>query len=296
MFRHAMLISLILLPQLFLTASSFHPLHGHGRLAFHYVENSAILPKATTDFLHYDAQSPWTTPRPVRPARNQNNRPTSLSSTLVDFPPPSFSPTLLDLHAIQLHMSLVPSLLSTSFTYLSLLLFHDRPRGFLSLPASTLSVSPSSIPHAGLGLFVTISLPCGTILGSYPGVLRDQVEFYNEKCIAYPNAVYYSWRLGSDGRYVLDPTDERGEIHSYCYGGIDVISCLLFRTILRFCAKSTELARINEPPLGYGGCNVVAREELDQKRVVFELCRDVVEGEELFMDYGVGYDRSGYVS
>lgn len=131
-------------------------------------------------------------------------------------------------------------------------------------------------------------------MGSYPGVLRDQVEFYNKKCGAYPNALYYSWRLGNDGRYVLDPTDERGEIQPYCYGGRDVVSCLLFRTILRFCAKSTVLARINEPPLGYGGCNVVVREEMDKERVVFELCRDVEEGEELFMDYGVGYDRSGY--
>lgn len=40
----------------------------------------------------------------------------------------------------------------------------------------------------------------------------------------------------------------------------------------------------------------MAREELEHNRVIFELCRDVERGEELFMDYGLGYDRSGYSS
>ena len=38
--------------------------------------------------------------------------------------------------------------------------------------------------------------------------------------------------------------------------------------------------------------NVVARQE--ENVVRFELCRDVNAGEELFMDYGLDYDRSGY--
>ena len=95
---------------------------------------------------------------------------------------------------------------------------------------------------------------------------------------------------------MIDPTDDKGEIGSYCYGGSDALSSFVFATLLRFCAKSTALARINEPPIGYGGCNVVAREELEHNRVIFELCRDVERGEELFMDYGLGYDRSGYIS
>ena len=37
-----------------------------------------------------------------------------------------------------------------------------------------------------------------------------------------------------------------------------------------------------------------AREDLDRREVVFELVRDVAPGQELYMDYGPGYDRSGY--
>ena len=128
-------------------------------------------------------------------------------------------------------------------------------------------------------------------MGTYPGVLRRQDDFYSVKCAQHPQAVYYSWRLNESG-YVIDPTDVNGEIGSVCFGGSDLVSEWVFRTLLRFCAKSTDLARINEPPVGFGGCNVVAREEGDAVR--FELCRDVEVGEELFMDYGLDYDRSGY--
>ena len=130
-------------------------------------------------------------------------------------------------------------------------------------------------------------------MGTYPGVLRPQNEFYDTKCRLYPEAVYYSWRLNDSG-YVLDPTDCNGEIQTYCFGGSDVVSEWLFKNIFRFCAKPTELTRINEPPVGFGGCNVVAREEKENKCVRFELCRDVDVGEELFMDYGLDYDRSRY--
>lgn len=185
-----------------------------------------------------------------------------------------------------------PSLVSVTITYLSLLLLYDRPRG--TLPArDALSIAPSRVPNAGLGLFVTQALPEGTVLGTYPGVLRSQSDFVDGKCREYPQAVYYSWRLNDSG-YVLDPTDSRGEIQFYCYGGSDVVSEAVFSSILRSCAKPTDLARINEPPIGFGGCNVVAREEKENKCVRFELCRNVELGEELFMDYGLDYDRSGY--
>jgi SET domain-containing protein len=45
---------------------------------------------------------------------------------------------------------------------------------------------------------------------------------------------------------------------------------------------------------GGGGCNVMATEDLAKREVIFELSRDVVKGEELFMDYGLTYDRSNY--
>jgi hypothetical protein len=53
-----------------------------------------------------------------------------------------------------------------------------------------------------------------------------------------------------------------------------------------------EEKRIIEDEMNVKLCNVVARQE--ENVVRFELCRDVNAGEELFMDYGLDYDRSGY--
>ena len=184
---------------------------------------------------------------------------------------------------------------SATLTYLSLLLAFDRPRGNLSIPDATnsLVINPSRVLNAGLGLFVSKSLPEGTVLGSYPGVLRPAEQFYSTKCRIYPQAVGYSWRF-TDSKYVLDPTDDMGNIDNYCYGGGDALSNLVFKTMLSFMRVGTELTRINEPPVNVGGCNVSARENLEQREVVFTLCRDVVSGEELFLDYGLDYDRSRY--
>eukprot|EP00986_Skeletonema_menzelii_P001354 scaffold366_cov153-Skeletonema_menzelii.AAC.16 len=184
---------------------------------------------------------------------------------------------------------------SISLTYLSLLLAFDRPRGRLTIPdaANSLVINQSRVPNAGLGLFLSKSYPEGTVLGTYPGVLRPAEQFYSTKCRMYPQAVGYSWRF-TDSKYVLDPTDDEGNIDMYCYGGGDTLSNMAFKTILSFMRVGTELTRINEPPIGAGGCNVSARENLERREVVFTLCRNVVAGEELFLDYGLDYDRSNY--
>ena len=184
---------------------------------------------------------------------------------------------------------------SATLTYLFLILTFDRPRGRLIIPdaSNTLVIQPSRVPNGGLGLFVSKSYPEGTVLGTYPGVLRPADVFYNTKCRLYPKAVGYSWRF-TDSKYVIDPTDKYGDIQSVCLGGSDALSNVAFKTILSFMRVSTELTRINEPPVGFGGCNVSARENLDKREVVFTLCRDVVAGEELFLDYGLDYDRTGY--
>ena len=84
----------------------------------------------------------------------------------------------------------------------------------------------------------------------------------------------------------------RGEI---CLGGTPdfPLSYFLHEKILRR-GVPTLLARINEPPLGGGGCNICSSENLETREVTFALSRDVYEGEELFMDYGLTYDRSSY--
>ena len=72
------------------------------------------------------------------------------------------------------------------------------------------------------------------------------------------------------------------------------LSNTVFASLLRFLGVSTMLCRINEPPIGAGGCSVNARENLATREVVFELVQDVVTGQELYLDYGLDYDRTGY--
>ncbi|KAL3809700.1 hypothetical protein ACHAXA_004251, partial [Cyclostephanos tholiformis] len=143
------------------------------------------------------------------------------------------------------------------------------------------------VPNAGLGLYATSTMTCGTLLGTYPGVLRPARSFHDGKCRTYPNAVSYSWMF-ADGAYVIDPTDECGELRDVCRGGNPNVplSSLIFSTVLRSWGVSTALCRINEPPMGAGGCSVTAREDLGTREVYLELTRDVSPGQELYLDYG----------
>lgn len=186
---------------------------------------------------------------------------------------------------------------SATLTYLSLITYFDRPRGSLTIPdpQSTLLIQQSRVPNAGLGLFAAQPLSKGTILGTYPGVIRPINTFYDVKCRQYPQAIGYSWRF-TDSKYIIDPTDNKGEIQNVCYGGSSEVplSNIIFPTLLSFWNVNTALCRINEPPIGAGGCNVSAKENLDKREVTFELIQDVVAGQELYLDYGLDYDRSRY--
>ena len=151
------------------------------------------------------------------------------------------------------------------------------------------------MPGGGLGLFVTQSLPKGTILGTYPGVVRPAETVNDGKYRQYPQAIAYCWRF-TDNKFVIDPTDSQGNIQDYCFGGSSEVplSNIIFATLLSFWKVNTALCRINEPPIGAGGCNCSAKERLETREVVFELIQDVVSGQELYLDYGLDYDRSRY--
>ena len=178
-------------------------------------------------------------------------------------------------------------------TYFGFVAYEDRPRGKLLVDPSWLAVRPSSVPGAGLGLFATTSLPKNTILGTYPGVVLP-LQQNLAKLQAYPLCEGYIWRF-SDNQKIIDPTDARGELQITCHGGnpMTPLSCWLFSTILPFINVPTTLCRINEPPKNKD-VNVVTTEDLSERTVTFSLERDVYEGEELFIDYGVSYDRSRY--
>ena len=64
------------------------------------------------------------------------------------------------------------------------------------------------------------------------------------------------------------------------------LSIFFFCNVLSFVNVPTTLCRINEPPIGRDR-NVITDENLDSRSVTFALERDVYEGEELFIDYGM---------
>lgn len=211
-------------------------------------------------------------------------------------------------------------LLSGVVTYFGFVISTDRPRGKLELPLLELELEPTTTETdnsnsnsndnyylrvgpsktAGLGLFVTQSLPKGTILGSYPGVVipLPQHSESNKVKTLFPECTEYIWRF-TDNQYIIDPTNHiTGELDNYCKGGnpSQLLSCLLFNTILHplsIFSCSTALCRINEPSKGYD-VNVITEEDLINRQVIFTLERDVVAGEELYIDYGLTYDRTKY--
>ena len=179
--------------------------------------------------------------------------------------------------------------------YIGFVAWTDRPRGRLSVDPECFELKQSNVAGAGLGLFVTTTLRKGTELGTYPGVvvpLRQNLE----KLRCFPQCEGYIWRF-SDDQFVIDPTNPRGEIEDVCKGGnIGMpLSVPLFQTLLSFGRVPTMLCRINEPPKGRD-VNVVTDEDRQARKVTFTLERDVYEGEELYIDYGLSYDRSRYGS
>eukprot|EP00977_Amphora_coffeiformis_P006924 scaffold1510_cov163-Amphora_coffeaeformis.AAC.3 len=60
---------------------------------------------------------------------------------------------------------------SAALSYVGFVGFFDRPRGGDLVGADAVEIKASTVPGAGLGLFARQSLPKGTVLGAYPGVL-----------------------------------------------------------------------------------------------------------------------------
>lgn len=54
------------------------------------------------------------------------------------------------------------------------------------------------------------------------------------------------------------------------------------------------LAFVNEPCKGGRGCNVTIEDGAGPREVHFAAAVDIAAGEELFVDYGLLYDRSSY--
>ena len=213
------------------------------------------------------------------------------------------------------------SSLSTIFSALVFFAYETRPSGGLAVDEdSDVVAKPSTIPNAGLGLFAARDLEAGTVLGTYPGrvwsaatwlrfkglepgdLLLDTAERAKLQEERQRRAEVFTWKLGKEidsddgdnaadpgatsasqaytATFVLDPTDSGGQL-------LDNVPWVLNT----FATVPTLLCRINEPGPG-GDVNVVAEETDDSVRFLLE--RAVRAGEELFIDYGPFYDRSGY--
>jgi len=179
-------------------------------------------------------------------------------------------------------------------TYSCLVYYFDRPRGELLVELDKdVKVGPSQV--AGLGLFASRNLSKGTILGTYPGTIVPLQQNIS-KLRQFPACEAYIWRF-SDNSAVLDPTDENGMLPEVCTGANHPdrpISRLIFK-ILPVKGVPSALCRINEPSRGFD-VNVVTDEDRKKQCVLMTVERDIYEGEELFMDYGLSYDRSQYGS
>jgi hypothetical protein len=181
---------------------------------------------------------------------------------------------------------------SGAATYLGFVAYSDRPQGKLLVNPEYLEIKESQIPGAGLGLYLTETLPKDTVLGTYPGVVIPLVQNL-DKLRQYPQCEGYVWRF-SDNKFVIDPTNAVGDTDFFVGGGNPsmLLSRQLF-SLLSFLKVPTTLCRINEPPKGRD-VNVVTNEDVPSRSVTFCLERDVYAGEELFIDYGLSYDRSRY--
>jgi len=156
--------------------------------------------------------------------------------------------------------------------------YSKRPRG--SCRKELVVVKDSLVPGAGLGVFARKDIEKGTVLGQYPGIPRSDVEMA-AKCMLAPMAREYCFlsRPGS----MLDPTDHRGRPSTspspglWWPFGVDVT-----------------LSYVNEPGKGSVVNVAVEDDPEDVEGLLFVADCDIRCGAEIYIDYGVNYDRSHY--
>ena len=156
-------------------------------------------------------------------------------------------------------------------------------RGWLSREV-VLQVAQSRVPNAGRGVFAGASIAAGTTLGAYPGRRLNAASYYAKRN-QFPRFTEYCWVL-EEQQLALDPTDDVGVL-------CEPLPRLRTPLIDLGGSIDTTLALINEPPPSF---DVNLATHVDGSALVISTARDIGEGEELFLDYGPSYDRSGYGS
>jgi hypothetical protein len=154
----------------------------------------------------------------------------------------------------------------------------NRPRGWCR--KDLLEVKSSSVQ--GRGIFARKYIPERTILGAYPGRLRSAHDMAT-KIESAPLSGQYCFR--NKHNQLLDPTDWSGQPSSTPSPGLPWLPI------------DPMLSYANEPPKGSTGVNVTVEDDPnDDYGLVFVTTRAISEGAEIFVDYGVNYDRSTYLS
>lgn len=142
----------------------------------------------------------------------------------------------------------------------------------------SLQVRPSSVQ--GRGVFAAADIEEGTILGAYPGIPRPATDM-SAKCAMAPLARYYCFR--NKRGLLLDPTDWTGAPAPRPQPG------------LPWFPVDVTLSCINEPPKRSPGVNVTVEDDpKDDEGLIFVAAAPIRAGSELFVDYGLDYDRSSY--
>lgn len=165
-------------------------------------------------------------------------------------------------------------------------LYHHRPRGWsrndlLEIKCSSLGES------AGMGVFSKQNIVANTVLGAYPGLVRDDMDM-TAKSIVAPMSRYYcfSTRPGC----ILDPTGKDGYPSAR---PMPPSGALCWWP----CATDTMLSYVNEPSINQQvSVNVRVEDDPHDPLIglLFIADRNIAVGEELFIDYGTAYDRSLY--
>jgi hypothetical protein len=154
----------------------------------------------------------------------------------------------------------------------------SRPRGWSR--TDLIEVRDSSVQ--GKGIFAKENIPENTILGAYPGRPRSAAGMLT-KCSTAPLARYYCFR--NKNGYFLDPTDWTGA------------PCKVPVPGLPWLPIDCSLSYANEPPKNSTGVNVTVEDDpKDEEGLVFVSICNIPAGAEIFVDYGLDYDRSSYGS
>lgn len=165
-------------------------------------------------------------------------------------------------------------------------MYYHRPRGWSR--QDLLEIKQSSLgENAGMGVFSKQVIVQDTVLGSYPGFVRNDRDM-TAKSIVSPMSRYYcfSTRPGC----IIDPTGIDGYPSKYPTPSSGVLSWWPFDV-------DTTLSYVNEPSINTNvSVNVRVEDDPGDPLVglIFRADRDIQPGEELFIDYGTQYDRSMY--